>query len=281
MKAKFWLGRIAVLVVMGVAVPLWASSSYYPLRPNDAKAVYLTRGQGDLHGDGAGDDTGAIQRAIDKVQETTGQGIVFVPEGRYRISKTLFLWPGVRLIGWGAHRPAFVLGKNTPGYQQRMGYMLMFTGNRPRDNAAPIRQGRPQRPVEGVVPLNPSIPDANPGTFYSAVSNIDFEIEEGNPAAVGIRFHAAQHCYLAHMDFHIGTGLAGIHDAGNEAEDLHFYGGQYGIMTRKPSPGWQFTLLDATFEGQREAAIKEHEAGLTLIRAHISKTPTAIDPIAS
>jgi hypothetical protein len=78
------------------------------------------------------------------------------------------------------------------------------------------------------------------------------------------------------MDFHIGSGLAGIHDAGNEAEDLHFYGGQYGIMTRKPSPGWQFTLLDSTFEGQREAAIKEHEAGLTLIRAHISKTPTAI-----
>ena len=78
------------------------------------------------------------------------------------------------------------------------------------------------------------------------------------------------------MDFHIGSGLAGIHDAGNEAEDLHFYGGQYGIMTRKPSPGWQFTLLDATFEGQREAAIKEHEAGLTLIRAHISKVPTAI-----
>jgi sugar lactone lactonase YvrE len=210
------------------------------------------------------------------VQETTGQGIVFVPEGRYRISKTIFLWPGVRLIGWGAHRPAFVLGKNTPGYQEGMGYMLMFTGNRPRSNAAPIRQGRPQPPVPGVVPLNPSIADANPGTFYSAVSNIDFDIEEGNPAAVGVRFHAAQHCYLAHIDFHIGSGLAGIHDAGNEAEDLHFYGGQYGIMTRKPSPGWQFTLLDSTFEGQSKAAIKEHEAGLTLIRAHISKTPTAI-----
>jgi sugar lactone lactonase YvrE len=130
--------------------------------------------------------------------------------------------------------------------------------------------------VEGVVPLNPTIPDANPGTFYSAVSNIDFDIEDGNPAAVGIRFHAAQHCYLAHMDFHIGSGLAALHDVGNEAEDLHFYGGQYGIMTRKPSPGWQFTLLDATFEGQSQAAIKEHEAGLTLIRAHISKTPTAI-----
>ena len=277
MSLKRWLCVIAGAAMVAAPFSSLAQSvSFYRLRLEDKKAVYLTRNEGGLHGDGVADDTDAIQAAINKVQETTGQGIVFVPEGRYRLSKTVFLWPGIRLIGWGAHRPVFALGKNTPGYQQGMGYMLMFTGGRPRNNAAPIRQGRPQRPIEGVVPLNPAIPDANPGTFYSAVSNIDFEIEDGNPAAVGIRFHAAQHCYLAHMDFHIGSGLSALHDVGNEAEDLHFYGGQYGIMTRKPSPGWQFTLLDATFEGQSQAAIKEHEAGLTLIRAHISKTPTAI-----
>ena len=66
------------------------------------------------------------------------------------------------------------------------------------------------------------------------------------------------------MDFHINSGLAALKDVGNEAEDLHFYGGDYGIVTIKPSPGWQFTLLDSTFEGQRKAAISEHEAGLTL-----------------
>ena len=43
-----------------------------------------------------------------------------------------------------------------------------------------------------------------------------------------------------------------------------FYGGRYGILTEKPSPAWQFTLIDSTFEGQRKAAISEHEAGLTL-----------------
>jgi hypothetical protein len=48
------------------------------------------------------------------------------------------------------------------------------------------------------------------------------------------------------------------------------------VSTRKPSPGWQFTLLDATFEGQREAAIREHEAGLTLIRPQFKNVPTAI-----
>ena len=134
--------------------------------------------------------------------------------------------------------------------------MLFFAGARPIGNAPP--------------------PDANPGTFYSAISNIDIEIQDGNPGAVGIRAHYAQHCFLAHIDFHIGSGLAGIHDGGNVAQDLHFYGGQYGIWTRKPSPGWQFTIIDATFEGQHEAAIREHEAGLTLIRPQFKNVPTAI-----
>src|ERR1700678_545772 len=82
--------------------------------------------------------------------------------------------------------------------------------------------------------------------------------------------------FLPHMDFRIGSGLAGIHDGGNVAQDVHFYGGRYGIWTRKPSPGWHFTVIDATFEGQREAAIREHEAGLTLIRSQFKDAPTAI-----
>src|ERR1700733_841021 len=281
MKSTLPVWLLVGAVLGGTAIPLHgASSSYYTLRPDDADAVYLTRNDPSVHGDGVGDDSDVIQQAINKVQETTAQGILFIPEGRYRLSKTLFVWPGIRLIGYGAHRPVFVLGKNTTGYHEGMGYMVMFTGGRPTGGALPRRPGRPALPVVGIVPPNDKIPDANPGTFYSAMSNIDFDIEDGNPAAVGIRFHVAQHCYLAHMDFHIGSGLAALHDIGNEAEDLHFYGGQYGIITRKPSPGWQFTLLDSTFEGQTVAAIKEHEAGLTLVHDRFRNVPEAvsIDP---
>jgi hypothetical protein len=262
----------AIVLFLLVVVPLWGAS-YYTLRPEDPSAVYLTKGAQGVHGDGIEDDRDAIQQAIDKVQASTVQGIVFIPEGRYRLSKTILVWPGIRLIGYGAKRPVFVLGKNTPGFQKGIGYMVLFSGGRPD---ATHRRHRRGEPLPGIVPPNDLIPDANPGTFYSAISNIDFEIQDGNPAAIGIRFHVAQHCYLAHMDFHIGSGMAALHDVGNEAEDLHFYGGQYGIMTRKPSPGWQFTLLDSTFEGQKIAAIKEHEAGLTLIRDHFKDVPTAI-----
>ena len=241
--------------ILSSVVPLLASS-YYPARLNDPRAIYLTQENFAVKGDGIADDSAVLQQAINQIQEKTNQGILFVPAGRYRLTRTIYIWPGIRLIGFGATRPAFVLAANTPGFQHGPSYMLFFAGARPSGNAPP--------------------PDANPGTFYSAISNIDIEIQDGNPGAVGVRAHYAQHCFLAHIDFHIGSGLAGIHDGGNVAQDLHFYGGQYGIWTRKPSPGWQFTVIDATFEGQREAAIREREAGLTLIRPQFKNVPTAI-----
>ena len=277
------------LLILASALPVLGSSSFYPVRLQDEKAVYLTPDKFSIVGDGVADDSAAIQQAIDQVQETSGEGIVFLPSGRYRISKTIYEWPGVRVIGYGATRPVLYLGKNTPGFSEGMGYMVFFTGGRPghdrrRSGAAPPARRNTSTnasaPFPGTVPPTAPIVDANPGTFYSAMSNVDFEIDDGNPAAVGIRFHVAQHCYLTHMDFHIGSGLAALHDVGNEAEDLHFYGGRFGIMTRKPSPGWQFTLLDSTFEDQREAAIKEHEAGLTMIRDEFKNEPevVTIDP---
>ena len=108
------------------------------------------------------------------------------------------------------------------------------------------------------------------------MSNIDIEIGAGNAGAVGIRGTYAQHCFLAHMDFRIGPGIAGVHDTGNVMEDVRFFGGRYGIWTRTPSPGWQFMAVDAYFEGQREAAIRERAAGLTLVRPHFVRVPTAI-----
>jgi len=93
--------------------------------------------------------------------------------------------------------------------------------------------------------------------------------------------HAAQHAFLSHMNFHVGSGLAALTEVGNEGEDLHFFGGRYGILTDKTSPAWQYTLIDSTFEGQRESAIREHEAALTLIRDSFSNVPTASTSIPS
>ena len=250
-----------VLISLAAALPAWPAS-YYTQRLEDPKAVHVA-------GPGAGDDTVALQQAIDRVHETTGQGVVLLAPGRYGIRDTLYVWPGIRVIGYGTARPVIVLPANTPGFQDpsREKVMFFFAGGRPG-----FGRGRPRNPDAARGP----VPDANPGTFYSALSNVDIEIEEGNAGAVAVRARYAQHCSLAHMDLRLGSALAGIHEAGNVVEDVRFFGGTYGIWTSKPSPGWQFTVIDSFFEGQRGAAILEREAGLTLIRPHFRRVPTAV-----
>ena len=249
--------------------PAAFAASFITTRLEDPEAVYLDSPAT------TGDFSAALQAALDRASGTGREGIVFVPTGRYTIARTIYLWPGVRLIGYGATRPVFVLPPNTPGFQKGMGVMVMFTGLAPHER--PRAGDRIAFPPPGSVPPNNNVADANPNTFYSAMSNIDFEIGDGNPAAVAVRFHVAQHSFLTHMDFRVGSGLAGVYQVGNEAEDLHFYGGRYGILTENTSPAWQFTLIDSVFEGQREAAIREHEAGLTLIRNTFRDVPKAID----
>jgi sugar lactone lactonase YvrE len=248
------------------------AESVITTRPDDPKAIYLDPPAAANADSSAG---AALQSAIDKAASTGREGIVFVPAARYALTRTIYLWPGVRLIGYGATRPVFVLPPRTPGFQKGMGVMVMFTGLTPSERTR--AGGRVPVPPSGSVPPNDNIDDANPNTFYSAITNIDFEIGDGNPAAVAVRFHVAQHSFLTHMDFHVGSGLAALYQVGNEAEDLRFYGGRYGILTEKTSPAWQFTLIDSTFEDQRESAIREHEAGLTLIRDSFRDVPTAID----
>ncbi|NIK88373.1 hypothetical protein FHS83_001691 [Rhizomicrobium palustre] len=220
-------------------------------------------------GDGQADDTAALQAAIDKAAD--GGGIVFLPPGRYRISRTILVWPGVRIYGVGASRPVLFLGPNTPGFQRGVANMVVFTGaKRGAIEHVPF-------PPPSVVPFDPKVADANSSTFYSAISNVDVEIGEGNPAAAGVRLRIAQHAFLTHMDFHLGSGFAGIYQAGNLVRDVRFFGGRYGIVSEKTSPAWQFTILDSVFEGQKNAAIREHELSLTLVNVTMRNTPVGIE----
>ena len=125
----------AVLATMLLSSSL-SASSYYHVPIDDARAVYLTSKEFRVRGDGAADDSDAIQQAIDKVQDTTNQGILFIPAGRYRVTKTIYIWPGIRVIGFGAARPVFVLAANTPGFQRDLTYLFFFAGFRPGSASA-------------------------------------------------------------------------------------------------------------------------------------------------
>src|SRR3954453_21832509 len=225
-----YLAVLLASLSIALLIPCAAlAQSVFTTRPDDPGAVHLAAPEFPIRGDGAADDTAAIQAAIDKAGSSSGGGRVFIPSGRYRLTRTVYLWRAVRLVGYGATRPVFVLADETPGFQQGMGVMLMFTGSGPVGQAGPAGppaggRGRVPFPPPGSVPPNERIADANQNTFYPGITNVDFRIGRGNPAAVAIRFHVAQHGILSHMDIEVGSGLAGLTQVGNEIQDLHVRG---------------------------------------------------------
>ncbi len=294
-------GAIQAQTSVAPGGPRAASPSVFTVRPQDAQAVYLDAPEFQAKGDGIADDTQAIQDAINKVKTGIQRGIVFVPEGRYRITRTVYVWAGIRLIGYGANRPTFVLPDNTPGFQGDStpggggpAYMLRFVNEPPRPRltpaTAPATGAAPaSAPATGRGgfyngPLGPPqlgagplpVPDGNPGSFFSAMNNINIEIGKGNPAAVGCRFFVAQHCYLANIDFHIGEGRAGVEAVGNEGQNLNFFGGEYGLISYSTAPSWPYLLIDSKFEGQRQACLKTDYAGMTLVRCSFKNAPVAV-----
>jgi hypothetical protein len=263
MKLNAWL----CTAMMAMPVPaLAATTSVYLRAPGDPRAITV-RGVGD----GRADDGAAIQRAIDAAAAGGQGGVVYLPSGRYRISRTIFVRSAVRIFGIGPTRPEIVLADGSAGFGSGVAAMVSFTGE------DQYRVGKAPVPPPTSVPFDASIFDATSSTFYSALSNVDFRIGAGNAGAVAVRFRVAQHGYLRHVDFHIGSGFAGVYQAGNEFEDLRFFGGRYGIVSEKTSPAWQFTLIDSEFQGQRDAAIREHEVDLTLVNVAIRDTPVGIE----
>ena len=258
------------LLAMALLCPLSglqaASVSAFQSLPDDPRAIKVV-----AKGDGRTDDTAAIQAAIDRASNKGNGGVVFLPSGRYRITRSLLIPLAVRVYGVGPTRPVIMLAKDTPGFQKGVGTMVVFMGG------DQYNVGKVPVPVASTVPYNENVRDANSSTFYSVLSNVDFEIGDGNPGAAAVRQRGAQHSNLSHIDFHLGSGFAGIYNAGNVGYNLNFYGGRYGIVSEKTSPAWQYTLMDATFDGQRDAAIREHEVGLTLANTTIRNTPVGIE----
>ena len=251
---RLWLATCLCIVALSAyGAP---GGSVYTERPDDPEAFYFTPENYGFKADGKQDVTEALQKAIFQVKREKNFGILFLPEGEYRISKTIQIPSSVRLIGYGKKRPVIYLAKDTPGFQEQQ-YMVWFTG--------------------GIAPEGREPSDANAGTFYSALSNVDFRIDKGNPGAIAIRSHFAQHSFISHCDIHTGTGLAGIWDVGNEMEDVRFFDGQYGIISSRPSPGWPMMMVDTYFEGQSKAAILSKSVGFAIVGMHVKDTPTAFE----
>lgn len=264
---KYCAAAVLICSIIGTAEAAprrTASNSVYKTAPKDEKAVYFTPENFPITNDGKTDVTASLQKAINDLKQSQNMGIVFIPEGDYLISGTVYIPKSIRVIGYGNRRPVFILAKNSPGFQEenpddkgKAKYMFWF--------------------VDRAVTDSDNVRDAGPGTFYSCMSNIDIVISDGNPAAVAFRTHYAQHSFLSHIRVNIGKGKAAIFDAGNEMEDMEFIGGEVGLYTTRTSPSWQVMLVNVSFEGQRRAAILTEEAGMVIKRMNVKNTPVAVE----
>lgn len=253
----------------------YGKQSVYQEKFEDSLGIFFTKEEFPQLAAAEEDASDVLQSAIDRLVQEQKYGILYIPQGEYRLKKTVKIPPSVRLIGYGQKRPVFVLPAHTKGYEGK-------TDGNPQGMEALFMAGYPGANYMfwfiGEADTKKADPaDANAATFYSAITNIDFRIEEGNPGAICIRAHFAQHGFISHSHFALGDGLAAMFDVGNEMEDLTIEGGVYGMICRMTSPSWPFALLDCVFDGQRKAAVLTTTTGFTGFRLHIKNTPKAFD----
>ena len=86
-RGAFAMACVTVLLVAGAPARGATTTTAFESAPPDPRAVTV-KGKGD----GRADDTDAIQRGIDQAADSPGGGVVFLPSGRYRISRTLLVW---------------------------------------------------------------------------------------------------------------------------------------------------------------------------------------------
>lgn len=253
----------------------YGKQSVYEEKFDDQSGLFFTPEEFPELAACSGDVTVILQNAINRLIKEQSYGILYIPEGEYKLTDTVKIPPSVRLIGYGQNRPVFVLPPNTPGYNDldkpmdtdpRKAYMKGYPGAKYMFWFIGETDTAKEEPK-----------DASAATFYSAISNIDFRIEEGNPGAICIRAHFAQHGFVSHCHFDLGNGLAALFDVGNEMEDLTFVGGSYGIICRMCSPGWPFVLLDSVFDSQKKAAVISGTTGFTGFRLKIMNVPRGFD----
>src|SRR6202012_1626428 len=99
-------GLIIILLLVIVFMRAYAQESFYTQKLKDPKAEYFEAPGYETYPLGDKDNSGALQKAIDAVEGKGRGGVVYIPEGIYRLEKTVNIWKGIRLIGYGKTRPS-------------------------------------------------------------------------------------------------------------------------------------------------------------------------------
>jgi len=224
------------------------------------------------------DDTLALQCAINRTYAAPGapscespgaHTVALEGNGRtYRVTAPVRLWIWVRLLGWGATRPALLLPPATPGFgDSRAPAPLLLVVN-----------------YGGGAPGCAISPRAGGNTAFGVgVLNVDVAVAPGNPGAVGVSNGAAQGGLLRAMRFDLAAdALAGVFSPGWAQQDLTVVGGGFAVLLNHTG-AWPSIFRDCVFHGQRLASVgvapgcRSEWEGFTAVRSVFSSAPAGVD----
>ena len=117
---------LTILLCLSVIGPFTASAgvSVFTQKFDDARGVFFTEADFGIRADGKFDVSDALQAALNSIKEERGFGTLYLPEGKYRVSRTIYVPGSIRIVGYGKKRPEIILGKNTPGFDKEETSMM-------------------------------------------------------------------------------------------------------------------------------------------------------------
>ena len=113
MRNTFFLLALAACLLCGTAR---AGESVYTLPFDDPQGVFFTPEAFGIRADGKMDVSDALQEALNGIKRERGFGVLYLPEGKYRISRTIYIPDAIRLIGYGKKRPEIILADKSQGF---------------------------------------------------------------------------------------------------------------------------------------------------------------------
>ena len=247
-----FLAGVFTLFLAGAAAAAPAGSDRIAF-PNDASVLDLRRDFGAV-GDGAAADTEALQAAFDASSDRRRNGgtkILFIPDGTYRVTKTLVVQQRVGPWVYG---------------QSRDGVILRLTDGAPEEVTAVIR-------------THPSDTQATSADYFMRnFRNLTIDVGN-NPHADGIRWYGNNSSILQNVRV-VGTGSVGVNsgflgqNGPNLVQDVTVEGSfETGVRC---AWSWGQTLSRVAVRGARKEGVYVNATAVGIEDLVVENTPVAL-----
>lgn len=228
--------------------------------PADAGVIDVTKAPYNAKGDGATDDSDAIQKALDDYPSQNR--IIYLPNGTYLISHQ---------IEWGISR-RFHPDKKIDGLDPLHQRLTILQGQSRTKTILKLKDSCAEFQKVGLVPQNEDIgrPIARgvlwtgenvAQHFRNAIRNLTIDTGRGNPGAAGVQFNASNQGCMHEVTIKSGDGQGAIGldigwtgDSGPACvRHISVEGFDYGVWACNLN---SFTIWDVHLKGQKKAGIR-------------------------